>query len=570
MIRLFRAFLWLRWRLFVNTLKGSSDTVARLARWGQAIVAVVVPLLFVPAALGLGVLAVFAGKHLGTPGTDSSFTVIPARIALGVVTLIVIIAPLVRSIHGSTTGRSRFLLLPIPRSALHLCETASSLSDPWLFLMLAPLLLLPVGWFVWGSAATSFVVLAAGLILLMTLTTASALAAFLAHLLLRDRRRAELMAMVAILVIMALSFIPIVMESNWDLQDKQTRKETQQRVREKRLSILKAVSPVTWVIPSELYGKTLERAHDGRAMASLVPLGALALMGTVLFLTSSRVYRRLLDSPEINSPRRGRGGALEFRTRRLPGLGHAASAVAWVTARMAMRTVKGKAAVVTTPLAVGILSLTLSRQWEGIDFAGMHVGASTAGLLIALVLPLLSFQPILLNTYAVDRAGLTLQFLIPASEQDLVCGKIAGGALLTALATIPSLILVALVTREGPLALWLAVILGSIATYLVLGPVFAMLSALFPKAADLSSLGTKGNCNQLAGLVATLLIPAMLSPVAILVLAGQFLWGNLYAGVGLVAGWVVVAALLSLPLTHMAAALLAKRRENVSLVAQGS
>ena len=106
----------------------------------------------------------------------------------------------------------------------------------------------------------------------------------------------------------------------------------------------------------------------------------------------------------------------------------------------------------------------------------------------------------------------------------------------------------------------------------LLGVAFAiaMLSALFPKAADLSSLGTKGNCNQLAGLVATFLIPAMLSPVAILVLAGQFLWGNLYAGVGLVAGWMVVAALLSFPLTHMAAALLTKRRENVSLVAQGS
>lgn len=568
MIRFFRAFLWLRWRLFINTLKGGSDTVTRLARWGQTVVAVVVPLLFVPAALGLGVAAVFAGKHLGTPGTESDFAVIPARIALGIITLIVSLAPLVRSIHGSTTGRSRFLLLPIPRSALHLCETASSLSDPWLFLMLPPLLLLPVGWFVWGSATASLVVLAAGLILLLTLTTVSALAAFLAHLLLRDRRRAERMAMVVILLIVVLSFLPMALESNWAEQDKQTRKETRQHVRAKRLSILRAMSPVTWVIPSELYSKTLQRAHDGRTMASLLPLGALALIGTALFLTSARVHRRLLDSPEINSPRRGRGGALEFRARHLPGLSRAASAVAWATARTAMRTVKGKAAVITTPLAVGILSFALSRRWEGVDFAGMHVGASSAGLLIALVLPLLSFQPILLNTYAVDRAGLTLQFLIPASDQDLVRGKIAGGALLTAMATVPSLILVALITREGPLALWLAVILGSIATYLVLGPVFAMLSALFPKAADLSSLGTKGNCNQLAGLLATLLIPPMLSPVAILVLAGQFLWGNLYAGVALVAGWVVVAALLTFPLTHMAAALLARRREQVGLVAQ--
>jgi O-antigen/teichoic acid export membrane protein len=96
-----------------------------------------------------------------------------------------------------------------------------------------------------------------------------------------------------------------------------------------------------------------------------------------------------------------------------------------------------------------------------------------------------------------------------------------------------------------------------------------MLSAVFPKAADLSSLGTQGNASQLAGLVATLLIPALLSPVAILVLAGQSLFGSPYAGAGLVAAWLMVAALLSLPLTHMAGALLAKRRENISLVAQG-
>ena len=51
--------------------------------------------------------------------------------------------------------------------------------------------------------------------------------------------------------------------------------------------------------------------------------------------------------------------------------------------------------------------------------------------------------------------------------------------------------------------------------------------------------------------------------------SGQFLFGTLYAGVGLVAGWLVVAALLSVPLTHMATAVLAKRCENVGLVAQG-
>ena len=42
MIRFFRAFLWLRWRLFLNSLRGSNDMGAKLARWGQAIVGVAV------------------------------------------------------------------------------------------------------------------------------------------------------------------------------------------------------------------------------------------------------------------------------------------------------------------------------------------------------------------------------------------------------------------------------------------------------------------------------------------------------------------------------------------------
>jgi hypothetical protein len=409
--------------------------------------------------------------------------------------------------------------------------------------------------------------LTAGLMLILTLTTLGALAVFLAHLLLRNQQRAELIAMAAIMVIMLVSFLPMVVEA-MDVQDEQAREELQERVREQRVSLIKAAGPFTWVIPSELYAKTLVRAHDGRIAAGLVPLGVMALLGTTIFLSSARVYRRLLDSPESSSPRRGRGGALAFRQRSLPGLGHAASTVAWVTARVAMRTVKGKLAVVTTPIVVGVLSLVLSRQWAGIDFAGMHVGAFSVGLLIAVVLPLLSFQPILLNLYAVDRAGLTLQYLVPATDQDLVRGKIAGGALLTTMATVPGLILVPLITRQGSLAFWLAMLLGCIASYLVLGPVFAMLSTLFPKAADLNSLGSQGNASNLAVLVAMFLTPAMLVPIVILVLVGQ-LFGGLYISVVLVAAWVAVAAALSFPLTQLATSLLARRRENVAMVAQG-
>jgi hypothetical protein len=570
MIRFFRAFLWLRWRLFVNSLRGSNDMAARLARWGQAIVGVAIPMLFIPVALGLGVLALFAGKFLGTVHTDPSVVTLPARIMLGVITGVVIFAPLIRSVHGSATGRSRFLLLPIPRSALHLAETASSLSDPWLAVMVVPLLLLPLGWLVWGEAGGALLALAGGLVMLAALTTISALAAFLAHLLLRDRRRAEMIALVILTLVTVLSFVPILMDPE-DWGGDQTKDELAQAEREfkeKFQTGLRFLRPFTWVLPSELYGRVVQQAHAGRPGAALLPLGLMVAVTAGLFQASSRAHRRLLDTPETGAVR-GSGGELELRVRRLPGLGPAPSAVAWVTARMAMRTVKGKLAVFTTPLGVGFLAFLLSRQWSGVEIAGLHVGAAAVGSLLAMALPLLSWQPVLLNLYAVDRAGLTLQFLGPISDHDLVRGKVAGGALLTALASAPSLLAVALITREGPLVLWVAVILGFVATYLVLGPAFAMLSAIFPKAADLSSLGTQGNASQLAGLLATVLIPAILSPVVILLFAGQFLFGNLYAGLGLLAGWLMLAAALSYFLTHLAATLLGRRRENISLIAQG-
>ncbi len=564
MIRFFRAFLWLRWRLFRNSLRGRSDTAAKLARWGQAILRVVLPLLFVPAALGLGILAFLAGGHMGGGGENPRSVIVAARVALGAVTIAVILAPLLRSIHGSTTGRARFLLLPIPRSALHLCEMAAGLSDPWIFGLIPALFLLPLGWFFRGSGLEALLMLAAGLAVLATLLVLSALAAFGSALLFRNRKRAETISLVLLLLITGLSFIPLFLDGTFG-----NKKDRETGIRLQVEKSKRYLAPLSWVAPSELYAKTLHGARTGKLVGGLAPLGLSLLVGSLLFAGSAKLHRRLLDTPAVSSGGRTDGKPLRFSMPRFPLLGSPASALAWATVRMALRTVKGKLSFYAIPLGVAAFGFMLSRQWEGKELLGIPIDAGTALAFLALIFPLLSMQSVSLNLYAIDRAGLTLSFLAPLSDDELARGKIAGGALLTGGCTLLSLAVAALVTRGGTVSFWLMMALGGVATNLILAPVFAMLSAIFPKTADLTELGSRGNPNQIAALIGTLLTTALMTPVAILALAGQFLFGSWLGGLGLMAAWVVIAALVCVPLLHLAAGILGKRRENLALVAQG-
>jgi hypothetical protein len=327
--------------------------------------------------------------------------------------------------------------------------------------------------------------------------------------------------------------------------------------------------PLLRPLPSELYGRTLDRGADGNLAAAVAPLILLALIGGGVFTLSSRVYRRLLETPEMSSSRRGAGEALALGTRSLPGLSPPTAAVAWTCVRTALRTVKGKLAIYTNPLFVAFFCLLLSREFEGIELAGLRLGAGALGALISVTFPMLSLQPVLLNFFAVDRAGLTLQFLTPISDRQMVRGKVAGGAILTLGSWMMCLAAAALVTREGPIALWLLTALGGVAGYLIVGPAFAMLSAVLAKAADLGAMGSRGNPNQFAALLSFPLMPVALGPIVILGLAGQVMFGNLLAGVALMAVWTVVAAGISLALLHLAADILGKRRESLALLAQG-
>ena len=171
-----------------------------------------------------------------------------------------------------------------------------------------------------------------------------------------------------------------------------------------------------------------------------------------------------------------------------------------------------------------------------------------------------------MNQFAADRAGLTLQFLEPVTDAELICGKAVGcGLVFVAQATACALCLSVVMWRVPGLAS-LAIVLGSLTSYLLMAPAAAVASAVLPVRSDVSKTGTGGNPHGLAMLGGTMTI-GILTMI-------QWKIFSLTSShdsrqVVLLAGLCAIAALVASRLVSRAAVTLAVRRENIGLVAQG-
>ena len=175
--------------------------------------------------------------------------------------------------------------------------------------------------------------------------------------------------------------------------------------------------------------------------------------------------------------------------------------------------------------------------------------------------------PLATNQFAIDGAGLTLELLSPATEQDLLTGKtIANGVTACAPAALCMLGALALFPGGSP-ALWLAVPIGLVGVLLLLAPALALGSILFPRVVNLNSVGSGSNAHFLAGLIGLVgTALAALPPLLLAFLATGWLNRPTLAPLFL-AGWCLVAYAAHLLLFRLLRPLLARRRENLSLVA---
>src|SRR6266542_1157125 len=162
--------------------------------------------LMIPSTIALAVISSAGGYGLGR-GDQPSILFEALRYMLLFVPLASIVGPLFLP-AADRTNPVRLLLLPIPRSTLYAAQAATALGDVWIILMVPIVLFVPLGLAVSGAIGAAVVVLAGGLVLLAVVVGLSVLATSVLHLIVRDRRRGELLALLFILVIPAVSMLP--------------------------------------------------------------------------------------------------------------------------------------------------------------------------------------------------------------------------------------------------------------------------------------------------------------------------------------------------------------------------
>jgi hypothetical protein len=564
MVTAFRAFAWLRWRLLVNSFErtGSRDAIERFSIALEKLGPIVAGLFLIPSALALGAGGIAAGYALAT---DPARTVLfdAGRFALLILLGMSVIGPVILP-TADRTNPVRLLLLPIPRHTLYASQAAGAFGDPWLLLGIPLLAGLPIGLAAGGALPAAAVAAAGGLLLAVVLAGLSTLTSTVVHMVSRDRRRGEMLALIFVVVVPMIALLPSILEGS-------RREARQPRVRlTERLERLPAwtgpaVDTVVRAIPTELHLRAVRRAVTGEPGTTALPLAGLALAAVFLHAAAMGLFIRLLDGPASTAARRG-GGMREFWTRGLPGLSPGASAVALAHVRLALRTPRGRA-VLLSPLLMFLLFAAL--MWVGggsMRFGPIRVANGLALATFAAAVAMLSVLPIAMNQFAVDRAGLTMVLLSPLRERDYLAGKAAGNVLVTALPVIACVLVSLMLFPGGDPGAWLALLLGMAATWMLVAPIAAVLSAIFPRAVDLTSVGRGSNAHAAAGMLGMAAIGLSALPAVLAVLAASRWLGGAAVAPLLVGAWTIVALGLNRLLMALAVRIFLRRRENLAML----
>jgi len=565
MIRFLRAFAWLRWHLLLNGVRASAkrDAWEQLSR----ILALAVPAMIVVLSLG-SIVAVSVGALLGGNALATGRFVAPdviifvVRAVLFGAMALVAIMPIGSAAQTTSTRYSRLLLLPIPTRVLHLVEVLAGLADPWILFMLPGLVLFAVG-LSWGGRFDLGVLAgAAGLALAVALSSLAALVSFSVSWLFRDRRRAEVLTIIFVMSISIVALLPQMLDdSDTPAPNRGGRRRgtlTVQRIEE--------VLPAwTQFLPSEVYGRAMTAAgvrHDNPAAVTWVAL--LIAEGMLLFHLSQMVHRRLLESAVGQS-----GGPQRVMPMRppwqLPAVSAGTATVAWVMFKSSFRSVRGRVAVLLPGPLMAIVSLVLLRRPEEVPWLATLNTHSHMMFGASLMIALFAIHPFTLNQFASDRAGLTLQFLMPVSAPDLVRGKALGGGALFLIAAIISALASAIATGGGSPSAWAMTLFGGLATYVAVSPIAAILSALFPVAADMSKAGSGGNPHVAAALIGMVAVGVAALPV--LGIAVPVTITGAPPSVGLMAMiiWLGIVTVIAWLLLGQVSKVVTARRENLFL-----
>jgi hypothetical protein len=231
-----------------------------------------------------------------------------------------------------------------------------------------------------------------------------------------------------------------------------------------------------------------------------------------------------------------------------------------------VRTPRGRSVLLSPLIVFAVLTVLVLRGGESPQFGPFALQAGLGLATFGAFICLLAILPLAMNQFAIDGAGLTLEFLSPLDDRDLLAGKAIANGLLAGLPTLVCVLFSAAVFARDSPALWLCLPLGLAATYFLTVPAAALWSALFPRAVDLNSIGRGSNAHGAAGLLGLLSFVAAAIPSLLLsFLTARWLARPTLAPVVLLAWCLVSYGICRLALVPLRR-LLARRRENLALV----
>jgi hypothetical protein len=574
MIATLRTFAWFRWRVLANSLRMGErrDTFEQISRVASFVVPGLLLVTCAGSVLSASIVGWLAGWRSVSDFPSSVWILTLIRALLLVVTGLVALAPIFIGIHGGAGRESRLMLLPVPRGVRHFVEVVTSLLDPWVIFVLPGLvcyalgmtvgaLMQPEPW-VRAWAIDGGIALVAAVLLVFVLASLGSLTSFLVSWIVRDRRRGEIFVIVFIVLLGCVAIVPAFVSRQ--VGESFTHGPRRHTLPSAALRWTPSDWPAwTTVLPSELYAEAVIFGYDVPRSDKVWPLTMLAIEGGVLYGLSALVHGTLDQMAEGRRARKPRpmAGAVAVR---LPGMWPGTSAVALAQVRTALRSVRGRLVVLLPGPLVAMIAMLFEGQNmpEGLERLTIARGYLSFGA--GLLFGLYAAQAITLNQFASDRAGLTLEFLAPIRDIDLVRGKTVGCAVLIGAGAIISLICAAVVAPAGSPWLWIATMGGGAATFLLTSPLSTWISIALPVAADLSKTGTAGNPHTLGMLAGSVAIAVAAAPAAAILA----FFPPLRALVAMML-WLALTAAIARPLLGSAARLLRIRRENLALVAQG-
>jgi hypothetical protein len=565
MLRILRAFAWLRWRMLLNSLErtGARDTIERFSLAIEKLGPIMAAVLMIPSGLLLAAAGAAGGYALAR-GEERPLFFEVARYLLLAVPVFSIVGPLLMP-AADRTNPVRLLLLPISARTLYVAQASAAFGDIWILIMLPLVLFVPIGLIAGGGFAAALVAMAGGLLLVLAMIGISSLATSLLHLAVRDRRRGELLALLFIVVIPAISMIPGLLQGSRH----RARAEGPPEFHKTLQIPAWAGTTAEWVkrlYPSELYVTSTREAARFELAPAAARLAALGVTGVALHAFGMFVFGRVLASPGSTGARRQASPMRAAWGRTLPGLSPGASAVALAQVRLALRTPRGRAILLSPVVMIGIFGTLMRRTTGAMDFGSMSFEGGLSLATFGSFVSLISILPIAMNQFAVDKSGLTLALLSPLTDGEYLAGKAVGNGVIAAVPAVLCILVSLLIFPAGSPALWAAIPLSLTATYLLVAPGAAVFSALFPRVVDMNSIGRGSNAHGLAGLLGLVTFVVSAAPSALLMLvASQWLDRPALVPVFLLA-WCVVAYGIGRVLFVPARKLFAKRRENLALI----